>query len=108
MNNIRKAKRCLENDSNTISASEVNRYTYCPYQWYYERVYGRKELRKLAAERNRELGLSDTRMSHLKKGLEYHKKEYQIYRINRFIKKVIVILSVGLIIYFLIRMQMGV
>ena len=31
----------------TISAHEINKYDYCPYQWYYERLYGRAELRRL-------------------------------------------------------------
>ena len=34
----------LKWDRTTISASEVNRYTYCPYQWYFERYYGRSKL----------------------------------------------------------------
>ena len=27
----------------TISAHEINKYDYCPYQWYYERLYGRAD-----------------------------------------------------------------
>lgn len=34
----------MYNDSDRISASEINRFTYCPYQWYYERKFGRKHL----------------------------------------------------------------
>ena len=41
----------------TISAHEINKYDYCPYQWYYERLYGRAELRRLYAERNARLHL---------------------------------------------------
>ena len=36
----------------TISAHEINKYDYCPYQWYYERLYGRAELRRLYTQRN--------------------------------------------------------
>lgn len=56
----------------TVTANEINKYCYCPYQWYYERLYGRKELRKLAAERNERLGIKDSRLSNFASGLEYH------------------------------------
>lgn len=56
----------------TVTANEINKYCYCPYQWYYERLYGRKELRKLAAERNERLGITDSRLSNFASGLEYH------------------------------------
>ena len=62
----------MNNDSNRISANEINKFSYCPYQWYYERLYGRKELRKLAAERNERLGIKDSRLSNFASGLEYH------------------------------------
>ena len=32
----------MYNDSEKISAGEINKFTCCPYQWYYERLYGRK------------------------------------------------------------------
>ncbi|NLK38279.1 MAG: PD-(D/E)XK nuclease family protein [Epulopiscium sp.] len=107
MNNFRSEKKWLENDSNTISASEINRYTYCPYQWYYERVYGRKELRRLVAERNRKLGLSNSQSSHFSKGLHYHEKEYQKYRRKRWLKKAVIVLLLGILCYCVIRMQIG-
>ncbi len=56
----------------TVTANEINKYCYCPYQWYYERLYGRKELRKLVAERNERLGITDSRLSNFASGLEYH------------------------------------
>ncbi|MCJ7856687.1 hypothetical protein MUJ63_10360 [Lachnospiraceae bacterium NSJ-143] len=62
----------LFNDKRTITANEINKFCYCPYQWYYERLYGRKELSRLAAERNAELGLTDKRLSNFNSGLEYH------------------------------------
>ena len=62
----------MYNDKETLSASEINRYTYCPYQWYYERFYGRKELRRLEKERNQRLGLEDSRMSQFVRGIDYH------------------------------------
>lgn len=62
----------MYNDKQTISANEINKFAYCPYQWYYERLYGRKKLRELELERNERLGLEDTRMSNLIDGFSYH------------------------------------
>ncbi len=67
----------LNSDSKVISASEVNKFVYCPYQWYYERLYGTKQLRALYNERNKELGLDDPTMSNFNKGLKFH-KEYKL------------------------------
>ena len=59
-------------DDYTISAHEVNKFTYCPHQWYYERVYGAKALRKAYRERNEWLGLEDAAGANLSRGLAYH------------------------------------
>ena len=34
----------MYNKSENISASEINKFIYCPYQWYYERFYGQKKI----------------------------------------------------------------
>ena len=34
----------MYNKSENISASEINKFVYCPYQWYYERFYGQKKI----------------------------------------------------------------
>ena len=34
-----------KNASLKISANEINRFVYCPYQWYYRRYYGQKDLK---------------------------------------------------------------
>ena len=62
----------MYNDKETISANEINKFAYCPYQWYYERLYGRKKLRELELERNERLGLEDKRMSNLVDGFIYN------------------------------------
>ena len=64
----------MHNDKQTISANEINKYTYCAYQWYYEREYGRKALRAKYVERNRALGLQDTVASHFHKGTRFHSR----------------------------------
>ena len=62
------------NDKKTVTANEINKFCYCPYQWYYERLYGTKELRRLANERNEALGLTDRTQSNFEQGLEYHSR----------------------------------
>ncbi len=62
----------MDNDSEIISASEINKYTYCPYQFYYERLHGRKKINAIRQEMLEELGYTDTSKSNLKRGLDYH------------------------------------
>lgn len=44
---------------NYISASEVNKFIYCPYQWYYEKIYGRKFILE-QKNKNKKLKLKST------------------------------------------------
>jgi len=62
----------MKKDRITISANEVNKFTYCPHQWYYERVYGAKELRARYRERNERLGLDDAASANFARGQEFH------------------------------------
>ncbi|WKV08124.1 hypothetical protein Q2T46_11335 [Thermoanaerobacterium sp. CMT5567-10] len=55
-----------------ISASEINQYLYCPYQWYYEKKYGHKYINEL-----REKSGVKSELSNFKKGIEYHEKYYK-------------------------------
>lgn len=55
-----------------ISASEINQYVYCPYQWYYEKKYGHKYINEL-----REKNGKNYEFSNFKKGIEYHEKYYR-------------------------------
>ena len=64
----------MKNDRQTISANEVNKFTYCPHQWYYERLYGTKELRAKYRERNERLGLEDATAAHFARGLAFHSR----------------------------------
>lgn len=89
----------------TISAHEINKYSYCPYQWYYERLYGRKELRRLYQERNQALSLDDSMSANFTKGLEYHQKSYSKLRLQNLIWKIALLLIFFVIVfgYFLFR-----
>ena len=84
----------MDKDRHTISATELSKFRYCPYQWYYERVYGRKKLRRLALERNERLGLEDSSGSRIAKGLDYHDKHYRMLLRKKRIAIVILILAV--------------
>ncbi|KAA5808507.1 PD-(D/E)XK nuclease family protein [Thermoanaerobacterium thermosaccharolyticum] len=55
-----------------ISASEINQYLYCPYQWYYEKKYGHKYINEL-----REKSGVKSELSNFKKGIEYHERYYK-------------------------------
>lgn len=75
----------MHNDSKMISASEVNRYCYCNYQWYYERVYGLSYLRKLKARENVNYG-SDYSEGNFKRGNEFHNSYLQKYKRRKIFK----------------------
>ena len=76
----------------TLSAHEISKFDYCPYQWYYERLYGRKELRRLYVERNTRLNLEDSLASEFRKGEKYHRRSYLLLKFRRMLWKLIVIL----------------
>ena len=92
----------LENDSKTISASEINRFTYCNYQWYYERLYGRKKLRELKADRNKELGYKGDGNSNFKRGVRFHNDSYAKMRVQNTLLKlfIIAVLVMAIVVYF--------
>ena len=76
----------------TLSAHEISKYDYCPYQWYYERLYGRKELRRLYVERNTRLNLEDSLASEFRKGEKYHRRSYLLLKFKRMLWKLMVLL----------------
>lgn len=69
----------MKNDKTRISANEINRFVYCPYQWYYNRYYGTKVL----TEKYKALGITSEYEANLVKGLNHHKNYYLKYRIKR-------------------------
>ena len=74
----------MKNPKTTISASEVGKYTHCPYQWYYERYYGTPHLRELKAQLNRELGIEyDKKNSPFLKGQKFHNEYFKKDKIKR-------------------------
>ena len=80
----------------TISAHELNKYAYCPYQWYYERLYGRQELRKRYQERNERLGLTDSMESRFRRGEAHHKKSYFLLRGKQLLRRLVILFFVAM------------
>ena len=76
-----------------ISPSEIRKYIYCPYQWYYERHYGIKHLRELYKKRNEALGFTDASKSHFIKGAKFHDK-YRPFSIRVLLVKIFILLAV--------------
>lgn len=91
----------------TISAHEISKYDYCPYQWYYERLYGRRELRRLYTERNERLHLEDSLASEFRKGEKYHRSSYFSLRLRRAAWKLLLLLFVVAALGGYIWMQYG-
>ena len=91
----------------TLSAHEISKYDYCPYQWYYERLYGRKELRRLYVERNTRLNLEDSLASEFRKGEKYHRRSYLLLKFRRIFWKLIVILFAAMVIMGYLWMNYG-
>lgn len=106
----------MERDTDTISASEINRYTYCPYQWFYERVYGRKELSRLMQQKKEKKKKTtktqppkSTAMSNFARGRQYHKEEYARFckkqQVQKMVWRVVMICVVLILIVLFIRMR---
>ena len=66
----------MHNASEIITASEINKYMYCPYSWYYERRYGRRHIRKLYLKRLDEFNLTDEVEANFLKGQNFHNKDF--------------------------------
>ncbi|NLL70228.1 MAG: hypothetical protein GX238_03760 [Epulopiscium sp.] len=95
-------------DSKTISASEVNQFTYCAYQWYYTRLYGPSTLRQLARERNEKYEYHDVTQSRFSKGNRFHSSYHFWYRVKRAFILLFIWLVVLFCIYFIMQvMQHG-
>lgn len=93
----------MKNNSEKISASEINRYCFCPYQWYYERLYGKSNLINSKKEKLKELGITDYSKSNLKRGIKFHNNFLKIYKIKRNLKILFYISILTFIIILLLK-----
>ncbi len=58
------------------SATDINKYIYCNYSYYYEQTYGTKKLRQLKKEYNKEHGY-EGKNKNFDRGNKFH-DEYEI------------------------------
>lgn len=88
----------MNNNDEKISASEINKFCYCNYSWYYERLYGKKYIRERYKERNESLELNCKTLDNFKRGIKFH----DTFLIKRKIKLIIKILLLFIIIALLL------
>jgi len=90
----------MKNDSQKISANEINRFLYCPYQWYYTRYYGSKALN----ESYKALDIQTSgHESNFVKGQRFHHNYYRSYRFKKVLQGMLILLLIGLVIWLVIR-----
>nr|WP_242860878.1 PD-(D/E)XK nuclease family protein [Defluviitalea phaphyphila] len=82
----------MHNDSKTISAGEINKFIYCPYQWYYTRLYGSDKLRELVKERNKNYGYENITQNNFDRGNRFHAQYHRYYKIKNRIKFIFLII----------------
>lgn len=82
----------MKKSSTRISANELNRFMYCPNQWYYKRVYGAKSLTQMYEALDIE---HSEHTEHFTKGMKHHTSYHFRYRILKVIR---IIILMGLLI----------
>ena len=92
-----------QKDKKPISASEINRFLHCNYQWYYERVYGAAELRRRKKQHLEEHGIKPEKTSPLQRGLVYHAKFGRHHGPKQGLKILLFLAVLGLIFWVLMR-----
>jgi len=83
----------MKNPSERISPSEIKKYVYCPYGWYYERLYGYKHIYGLHKKRLKSLGLEDFKQSGYIKGQKFH-RQYRPFSVRRVIIQAAILIIV--------------
>ncbi|MGL4363493.1 MAG: hypothetical protein ACRCSG_09580 [Cellulosilyticaceae bacterium] len=77
-----------------ISANEINRYMYCPYQWYYKRHYGNAFLQN----EYKALGITSSKhTNNFVKGTKYHTQYHYRYHLKRLIQCIALLILIALI-----------
>lgn len=89
----------------TISGNDINKFMYCNYQWYYQKVFGIKKLRELRKEYIEDLGIQDETVSNYKRGTVFHKRIYFKYRVFSFFIKFLLISILSLLILYLLNVN---
>lgn len=82
-----------------ISANEVNKFCYCNYQWYYERLYGISEIRRINSEYCRENGFISKTSRNFERGKKFHNNYIFKYKLKVFLKFVLILAVIALLFY---------
>lgn len=97
----------MKKEDKVISPNEMNKFTYCNYQWYYEKKYGTKTLRELVKQRNEALGLDNQTYSNFKRGLDYHSRYHRLYKLKQLMSRLLLIVLLILIVVLILRVKNG-
>lgn len=82
------------------SPSEINKFVYCNYAWYYEKTLGQKYINEVRKEKLEELGISDSAYSNFSKGRKFH-NNYRKKEIFITVLKLIILIIIAIcILYF--------
>jgi len=87
----------LTSEKKKISASEINKFCYCNYQWYYEKIYGATEIRRLNSEYSMKNGFESKTSKNFKRGRRFHNNYVFKYKIKLFFKYILFIFIFALI-----------
>ncbi len=83
-----------------ISANEINRFVYCPYQWYYKKTYGESNLSKQYK------AMHQTHSGHesfYAKGTQYHHQYHRRYQLNKILIGIVIVLILATIVGMIVR-----
>ena len=94
----------MASERKKISASEINKFCYCNYQWYYEKVYGSAEIRRLNSEYCEKNGFKSGTSKSFERGIRFHNRyvfKYKIKRFFKFILFLIIFVLIAAAVYFI-------
>lgn len=92
----------MHNKNINISASDINKFAYCPYQWYYERFYGRRKILEVLSKHKEKRikpkkNVGDVNKNNFSRGNEFHRNFRKRYLLARR-KKIFLFLIVLIVI----------
>lgn len=82
------------------SPSEINKFVYCNYAWYYEKTLGTKHINAVRKEKLEELGMIDSTHVNFARGYKYHHNYLRKNLLFKIIRAILFIVVVFLLLYF--------
>ncbi|OON99593.1 MAG: hypothetical protein ATN35_11815 [Epulopiscium sp. Nele67-Bin004] len=83
----------MQDNKKRISASEVNKFTYCPYQWYYGRKYGASNLLRIAKQ-HKNIDTVQKQTNNFERGNKFHSDYHHKYKHEQVKRTIIIIIAV--------------